>query len=736
MARAAKHIAPEAVAYRDTYEHLADELRRLDLVIALRVAAFRRMIDARRAVASQQLYISHEEVDTLLLPSLPTNEDTPDITAIRARLVEIEREIEERGRKSQEQGIFLGLPGVARLFGLSPFELEIVVICLAPELDRKYDRLYAYLQDDITRKKPSVDLALELLCEEQSDRWRGRVLFSDHAPLLRGGILSITDDPNSPSGSSGLARFLTLDSRILDFILGRGQIHGKLIGCAEAMSPSVTLAEMPVDPVVTASLLGFLERQFGRDATGERRRAAIHLRGPRGAGQIDLALGVCRELNTLLVRVDMELLLARDGTEEMMRLALREGPLAQAAIFLDNIDVVLAEDDRARVELKRLATAVADFGWLLFLSGEKEWPAHARFEGMLFYGLDLPMADVMIRREAWRAALGLRVVEIGEEGLAQLAGRFRLTPGQIRDAAARAHAINLAHPEPVPLELDDLFAACRHQASIKLRELAAQQRARYDWEDLVLPEDKFKQLQEICAHVRHRDLVFREWGFDRKLSHGKGLSALFTGPPGTGKTMAASVIARELGLDLYKVDLSGVVSKYIGETEKNLSKIFQEAETSNAILFFDEADALFGKRTEVSDAHDRYANIETSYLLQRMEEYEGVVILATNLRDNMDEAFTRRIRFVVEFPFPDEASRMRIWQTHFPASTPLSDEVDFAYLSSNLKIAGGNIKNIVLSSAFAAAQNGNVVTMEHILYGAKREFEKIGKLWTNDHRTK
>ena len=194
--------------------------------------------------------------------------------------------------------------------------------------------------------------------------------------------------------------------------------------------------------------------------------------------------------------------------------------------------------------------------------------------------------------------------------------------------------------------------------------------------------------------------------------------------------MGAEVVAHELRLDLYKIDLSGVVSKYIGETEKNLAKVFQEAETSNAVLFFDEADALFGKRTEVSDAHDRYANIETSYLLQKMEEYEGVVILATNLRDNMDQAFTRRIRFIVEFPFPDEASRSRIWRTHFPQESPVSDQVDYDFLAKKFQIAGGNIKNIVLNAAFLAAENGEIIGMEQLLHGTKREFEKMGKLWT------
>jgi SpoVK/Ycf46/Vps4 family AAA+-type ATPase len=274
-----------------------------------------------------------------------------------------------------------------------------------------------------------------------------------------------------------------------------------------------------------------------------------------------------------------------------------------------------------------------------------------------------------------------------------------------------------------------LYAACRQHSNQKLGELAAKIEPHCGWGDLILPVASVAQLKEICSQVKQRQRVFSEWGFAQKVTYGKGLSVLFAGPPGTGKTLAAAVLAHELQVALYKVDLSGVVSKYIGETEKNLSKIFQEAETSNALLFFDEADALFGKRTEVSDAHDRYANIETSYLLQKMEEYEGIVILATNLRENMDEAFTRRLRFIVEFPFPDEASRLQIWQSHFPQAAPLSEEIDFAYLSRQFKIAGGSIKNIVLNSAFLAAQNGGVIGMEHILHGVRQEFEKMGKLW-------
>jgi SpoVK/Ycf46/Vps4 family AAA+-type ATPase len=276
----------------------------------------------------------------------------------------------------------------------------------------------------------------------------------------------------------------------------------------------------------------------------------------------------------------------------------------------------------------------------------------------------------------------------------------------------------------------DLFAAARAQSGAALGALARKIVPRYAWDDFVLPPDRLAQLRELSAVVRHRSLVYDEWGFERRLSLGKGLNVLFAGPSGTGKTMAAEIIAGELGLDLYAIDLAGVVSKYIGETEKNLSRIFAAAETANAILFFDEADALFGKRTEVRDSHDRYANVEISYLLQRLEEHDGIVILATNLRKNMDEAFVRRLHATIEFPFPDEQHRRRIWETIWPRETPRAEDLDFGVLARRFELAGGSIRNIALAAAFLAADDGRLVTSEHVLRATRRELQKIGKVLT------
>jgi ATP-dependent 26S proteasome regulatory subunit len=719
--------------YRDNYGHLEDELRKLDLLIQLRVTAFRLKTQAmQKAAASQQMYICHDEVDWLLSRNEFLASDNAALQKIRKQIEILQSEINTMVTQSLERGLFLALPHLAHIFGLSPFEVQLVIICLAPELQRKYDRLYAYLQDDITRKKPSVDLVLDLLCDTEADRWTARTLFSEHAPLFRSEILHMADDPQSPSGSSDLARFLKLDQRIAGFLLGNNSIDGRLDGIAQLYQPIKKMDQVPVDSMIKTRLLNLTKHHFSdqKDLKGNRKGLVLHFCGPYGVGKRDLALGICGQLNCPLLCLDMELLLGnKSDLETVLRLVFREGLLLQAAIYLNNVVGLLEVDDKAKALQKKMAKVIAVYGWLTFLAGEKPWAPKGVFEHLMFQAVQLPVPDVPLRETAWKKGMEnlAPLTEITWNG--QLASQFRLTPGQIRDAVdflANRLAMSDGQKE---ITLADLYAACRNQSNQKLEELAIKIEPHYKWEDIVLPEDKVAQLKEICNQVKHRYRVFGEWGFDQKLSYGKGLSVLFSGPPGTGKTMAAEVIAHELQLDLYKIDLSGVVSKYIGETEKNLSKIFHEAETSNAILFFDEADALFGKRTQVSDAHDRYANIETSYLLQKMEEYEGVVILATNLRENMDEAFTRRIRFIVEFPFPDTASRLEIWKTHFPQEAPVSDGIDYEFLSKQFQIAGGNIKNIVLNSAFLAAGNSGIIDMEHILNSTKREFEKIGKLW-------
>lgn len=724
--------AQAPAAYRDFGEHLADELRSLDLLIQRQAQSLlARTQPFQRLASDRHVFIASEEVDWLLGEGRLPAPKPREADSLLRRHAHLQAEIHARLAASLGQGVALPLVQLARVFGLSPFEVQTLLICLAPELDRKYDRLYAYLQDDITRKQPSIDLALTLLCEDEAGRWQARASFSAHSPLFQAGLLEMFDDPQSPSGSSDLGKMLRLDSRILQYLLGHPQIDGRLSGVASLHRPGAGSPPEWLAADAKAQLTPLLQRHVTSPA-GPPRRVAVHCHGPRGVGKFELALDACAQLGCPLLRLDLDLLPLRESEAgELLRLGLREGLLLQAAVYLSPLDVLLGDEPRAKFLLKILSKLMAEYGWLVFLGGEKPWQAAEWSGRLVFQSIALPLPGVPVRETAWRQVLaGMS----GAEGWAlPLARQFQLTPGQIQAAYQTAEAKAPLQAGRPALGLADLCAACRNQSNQKLGEMAVKIEPRCGFEDIVLPKDTLSQLEEICSHARQAHRVFGEWGFDRKLSHGKGLSALFTGPPGTGKTLAAEVIARELAIDLYKVDLSAVVSKYIGETEKNLSAIFKEAETGNAILFFDEADALFGKRTEVADAHDRYANIETSYLLQKVEEYEGVVILASNLRENMDEAFTRRLRFIVEFPFPDEASRALIWKSHFPAKAPVVEDLDFALLARKFQIAGGNIKNIVLNAAFYAAENGGGIGMEQLLKAARREFEKMGKSWNDLH---
>jgi len=728
-----------APVYRDNYDHLEDELKRLDLLILKRVTGLKHGDAAGRGIPLEpRLYVSDEEVNALL------EEDGGSTVPLEwgplCREIEsLQEEIDARVSASMDAGVFLALPQLARRFGLSVFETGAVTVCLAPELRRKYDKLFVYLQDDIRRTRPSIELVSDLLCDTEAEKWECRRYFSPHAPLLRLGILETAEDVHGPSGSSDLRRFLMLERRISDFLLGHNHPDERLIdtGAVELYPPTFPPEDLLIDEE-TGERLRNITRGHLSLPVSTRKPLFFHFHGLPGVGKFELARGICGELGVYLLCLDMELVAAAGvGARNLLRLAFREALLLQVAIYIRGGDLLQGEDPLSRGLLTHIIDAAGEFGWMVILAGEKSWPVvPGMFRGTVFYSVHLPVPGVPLRERAWERELQKAGQDAEKSLVSHMARQFRLTPGQIREAVEFAYYNDIlgSGGETAGLSLEHLTAAGRLRSNQKLTQLAVKVSTGYDWDDVVLPEEKKMLLRQICDQVTHRHRVMELWGFGAKLTRGNGLSVLFSGPPGTGKTMAAGVMARELRLDLYKIDLSAVVSKYIGETEKNLSRIFAEAETCNGILFFDEADALFGKRSEVSDAHDRYANIETGYLLQRMEEYEGMVILATNLRKNMDEAFTRRIRYIVEFPFPGEESRRRIWESQFPLLCPRSESIDYDYLARHFPVTGGHIRNVVLDAAFSAAGNGGVVGMEHLIQGVRKEYEKIGKLWISAAR--
>ena len=334
--------------------------------------------------------------------------------------------------------------------------------------------------------------------------------------------------------------------------------------------------------------------------------------------------------------------------------------------------------------------------------------------------VDIDMTSYAERQQTWGELSGVKDVD-------DVSAKFRLSIGQIVEAAEVARLAAAARGELQPTS-EDLDLGARQASSSRLGELAARLTPANSWTDVVLPERQMEMLHSIHAYLRHRDLVLSQWGYERAVARNQGLKVLFAGESGTGKTMSAQVLAKELGLDIFRVDLATIVSKYIGETEKNLDRIFGAAEGSNAILFFDEADALFGKRSEVGDSHDRYANIEVAYLLQKMEGYPGAVILATNFRQNIDDAFLRRLDFVIDFPFPEPEDRRKIWEKLLPDEAPVSEDVDLDFLSRQFKLSGGAIRNCSLAGAFLAADDGYVIEMKHLIRAVALEYNKLGRL--------
>ncbi len=614
-------------------------------------------------------------------------------------------------------------------FQLSSFDLDLVLVALAPELDLRYERLYAYLQDDVTRRRPSVDLAFNLLCSAAADKLTRRAHLAATAPLRRYGLLSLLADPQQLQPPL-LAHYLKLDGQIVAFLLGQESLDARLLPFCDWVEPTGSLDELPVGAELRQAL-PVLASQAGQT----RQPLRLYFQGLGGVGKRSVAAALAGLLKAPLLVAD----LARAPTaapefEAALTVLLRTALLHEAVLYGDGLDTLLSDerDGRCRLLLDRLDPHRG----MVILAGAQPWkPGSGQTSD--FFPVPFPALDFSQRRTCLESSLATAGLTLAAAELDALAGQMRLTPGQITATVAGAIdqarwrvAAQSAAGNSQPT-IAELFAAARAQTDHHLLNLARKITPKYTWDDIVLPADQLAQIQEICRQAQNQHIVYGQWGFARKLALGKGLNMLFSGSPGTGKTMAADVIANALYLDLYKIDLSQVVSKYIGETEKNLDRIFTAAQNTNAILFFDEADALFGKRSEVKDAHDRYANIEVGYLLQKMEEFEGVAILATNLRSHIDEAFVRRMHAIVEFPFPDEVHRRRIWEALFPREAPLGEDVDFDLLAREIKLAGGNIKNIGLTAAFYAASDGGAIRMPHLMRAARREHQKLGRTWQN-----
>jgi hypothetical protein len=586
-------------------------------------------------------------------------------------------------------------------FCLTALDCAIILCCAAPELDRRYERLFAYLQDDVSLKRPTVNLAMNLFGADSAARfavWERLALPT--APLRTHHLVECLPDPHQREPAF-LNYTLKLDTRILHALLGLPTLDARLDTAVrlEAAPTGRRWVQTNDAPMV------ILESK----ARGTWHEAAQQLSAQEGFPLLWVDLDALKRLALPF--------------DKACALAVREARLAGAALCLDNWTACLESDGQP-----------ADWWWRLLMAYElpvligttQAWEPHDPDRSRRVLRLKPDMLPYDERQRLWTDYAAQSGIALSTDEIAHLAGKFRLSAAKI--ASAVQTALDYAATRGETVALADVYAGARAQSTIDMGDLAQQITPRYTWDELVLPAEQIAQLREIPIRVQQRQRVLESWGYGVRIARNGGVNALFAGESGTGKTMAAEVIAHELGLILYRIDISAVVSKYIGETEKNLRRVFEAAEASNAVLFFDEADALFGKRSEVKDAHDRYANIEVAYLLQQIEQYDGIVILATNLRQNLDQAFTRRLDFLIDFPFPEPEYRQRIWVNHFPSAAPLAHDLDLAAVSRRYPLAGGNIRNVALAAAYLAAADGGVITMQHLQHAIRREHQKMGRL--------
>jgi hypothetical protein len=586
---------------------------------------------------------------------------------------------------------------LARRFGLSPFEQAVLLLCAAVELDTRVSALCARAQDDPAAAYPTFALALAMFEEASWDAIAplGALRYWRLAEVHQHGAQPITTSP------------LRADERIVNFLKGLNEMDERLSVLVRPLNAEQGPAWVPDSQAEDVRRVVHRVRQAG----GIPRWPVIQLLGTDQPSKEALACAVCGQLGLVPYLLSAELLpQAVSELESLGRLWERETRLAPVALYLDVLEADPAGRDGQPSPVNRFLSRTNAF---VLLDTRDVWPGLSR----AMTAVDVAKPTPSEQRATWEAAVGDSAP--GTPPL--LAGQFDLSLAAIEDVAREA------------LEIEDggqsvqerLWEGCLAASRPRLDALAERLEPKATWNDIVLPQQELDLLWELASQVEQRTRVYDEWGFRRRMNRGLGISALFAGESGTGKTMAAEVLANHLRLNLYRIDLSAVVSKYIGETEKNLRRLFDAAEDGGAILFFDEADALFGKRSEVKDSHDRYANIEINYLLQRMEAYAGLAILGTNMKDALDRAFLRRLRFILRCPFPAAPERRAIWERAFPPETP-KDDLDFDFLA-RLNLTGGSIQSIALNAAFVAAGRRGPVSMELLLGAARTEFRKLDR---------
>ncbi|MFM7203924.1 MAG: ATP-binding protein [Myxococcota bacterium] len=624
------------------------------------------------------------------------------------------------------------MPSFSKLFGLSSMESLLVAAALAPTVDARFAQAFARFLNSNRPERPSADLLARLLAFTLPERMHLAAMLRVGAPLERFGLLLLDWNENTvlplnfqPLQVPERIRWLLLDEQLeMPQTLQRFLLLHK---------PRVPLAEQPLDENLKAHLSNILT-QLRLSRKHAQPPPFLLLEGVWGVGQNEVAEGLAEALNMQVIELDLVPRLSTQEPPELARLLRRELILQNAVLLMRVHTDEGGAESQAAVDLMQLRVRqfleleLKELSCPVVLSGNMATPGGLRELERPCWRYELRLPDRKRQKQALLRALEDEQMQATDMGLENLLNRYNLNLAATSEVVKTAHVLaRSARLGPSQMESGELEAAVELILRRHLGSLSQRLSARFTWEDLILSDEIVGQLRTLRNLIEHRHLVFETWGLGRKASGGQGIKALLSGPSGTGKTMAAEVIASDLRLPLYRVDLSAVVSKWVGETEKNLEKIFREAQSSQAILLFDEADALFGKRGKVENANDRHSNVEVSFLLQRFEVHDGVVILTTNFPTVIDTAFARRMHFMIEFESPDEPTRRILWQKQLVPSLPKSNDIDIPWLAQRFEISGANIKNVVMGAAFLAAAEDRVVNMAHIARSMQWEYQKLGR---------
>ena len=633
--------------------------------------------------------------------------------------------IQCRLRKSALKEMIPRFEVVRIKFGLSEFEAFAMLLSLAPEYDRKYESAFVYLHNNSSDIYATVWLAQKLyeLFFDNAAADAAK-LISGESPLMR--YLCTRDlKPRERSSSS---QWLLLSKRVSSYIMGINRIDPTLSGFCTLLDSSLTEGHIPVREEQFDKATGL----FAANAFSGNGCFVLDIYGPKGIGRCYMAAKTAAAFGLDVLRIDLCRLTETAGQslEKYLDMIYTETVLLGAMpCFVSDAPAYYTDSEGTKVmnskadKLSAAASYIARMYSFVFWVTQEKTDSFVSSDAVCV-GIELPMLTANERKAFWEHELEGTGVDA-----VSLANRYILAPLDIKRACKTA--FELAKAEDSELTEEFITQGIKQHSVNPLGNYAARINAVFTWDDLVVSDEQKTKMKMICDQVRYRSIVNEDWGFRKKTPYGRGLCALFYGSPGTGKTMAVQVMANDLGLDLYRIDLSQLSSKYIGETQKNISALFERAKNINAMLFFDEADSMFAKRSEVKDANDRYANADTAFLLQKLEEHEGITILATNYVNNIDDAFKRRIRFMINFVFPAPDVRLRLWRTILPSSAKVDEALDFEFFAERFELSGSNIKEILTNAAFLAASEGTGIRNSHIIEAVKLNYSKYGKILTN-----